>query len=110
MMAASVGIRGVLVASRAVLREGLPPSWAAPDRPGIGRLTALGGFLPPGRTRGRPASTPAAKRQPLRTNSTATGRSQLPVAECSKPSSSGPELATRYPAACASEDNDAADT
>jgi NADPH:quinone reductase-like Zn-dependent oxidoreductase len=33
---------------------------------------------------------PAAKRQPLSTNSAATGRSQLPVAECSKPSSSGP--------------------
>src|SRR5579859_4661587 len=67
-MAASVGIRGVLVASRAVLREELPPSWAEPDRPGIRRMTALGGFLPPGRTRGRPASMPAAKKQPLSTN------------------------------------------
>jgi len=36
---------------------------------------------------------PAAKRQPLSTNSTATGRLQLPVAECSRPSSSGPALA-----------------
>src|ERR1700729_3606796 len=48
-----------------------------------------------GSTGGRPARMPAAKRQPLSTNSTATGRLQLPVAECSRPSSSGPALATR---------------
>src|SRR5580692_11771257 len=33
MMAASVGIRGGLVASRAVLREELLPSWVEPGRP-----------------------------------------------------------------------------
>src|SRR5579863_10456037 len=55
MMGASVGIRGALVASRAVLREELPPSWAEPGRPGIRRMTALGGVLPLDSTPG-PAS------------------------------------------------------
>ena len=40
--------------------------------------------------------------------STTTDGFQLPVAECSSPTASGPELASRYPTACAIADRDAA--
>ena len=49
------------------------------------KVQSSGGYRPRLRTQGRPASMPAAKRQPLSTNGTATGRSQLPVAELTVP-------------------------
>ena len=42
------------------------------------------------------------------TSSTTTGTVQPPIAECRKPTASGPVVATRYPTLCANPDSDAA--
>ena len=42
------------------------------------------------------------------TSSTTTGTVQPPIAECRKPTTSGPVVATRYPTLCANPESDAA--
>ncbi len=67
------------------------------------------GWLPGSvRTSGRAAKMPTTSAAPHSTRSSATGMLQLPVAECSSPSYSGPALDTRYPADCAKADSEAA--
>ena len=45
---------------------------------------------------------------PVITSSTTTGTVQPPSAECRKPTTSGPVVATRYPTLCANPESDAA--
>src|SRR4029077_21298593 len=64
-----------------------------PDRRPL--VTVPAGCHAAGSSRSRAASSPARSSTPFTTKSTATGRFQDPVAECSSPTASGPALASR---------------